>query len=311
VITLVADLVGDGVAGDRTLEGNEEQGASYEQLIRLDMIRHAMRHEGRMADQKSIINFREVARSNLAYWLADRIDQMAFLTMAGISYTKKPDGSTRTGSDLPNLEFAADVTAPTSARRLRWDATAGTLSSGAAITDVDSDDYPSYKMLVNLRAYLKSRYVRGIKGDAGEDDVYRVFMTPEGVARLKQDPDIIANVRSGMTRGKDNPLFSGSVLNVDGMVIYEHRHVPNTSGTGATKFGAGATINGQYMIVAGAQALAYADIGPAQWEEKEFDYQNQPGISTGKILGFKKPVFTSNYEGSAQDFGVAVVYTAV
>ena len=66
---------GDGVAGDRTLEGNEEAMKSYDQVIRLDMLRHANRHEGKMADQKSVVEFRENSRDVLAYWLADRVDQ--------------------------------------------------------------------------------------------------------------------------------------------------------------------------------------------------------------------------------------------
>ncbi|RYF27729.1 MAG: DUF4043 family protein, partial [Comamonadaceae bacterium] len=111
VITLLADLVGDGVAGDRTLEGNEEAGQTQDQVIRMDQLRHAQRHEGKMANQKSVVEFRGNAKDRLAYWLSDRLDQLAFLTMAGISYTKKPDGSTRVGSDLPFLEFAADVAA--------------------------------------------------------------------------------------------------------------------------------------------------------------------------------------------------------
>ena len=143
VITLLADLEGDGTAGDRTLEGNEEAGKSYDQVIRLDQLRHATRHEGRMADQKSVVNFRENARDTLAYWMSDRIDQMAFLTMAGISYTVTPNGKTRVSSDLPNLEFAADVSAPTSARKLRWDATAGSLVTNAATSGVATTDLPS------------------------------------------------------------------------------------------------------------------------------------------------------------------------
>src|SRR3546814_10965271 len=58
VITLLADLEGDGVAGDRTLEGNEEAMKSYDQVIRIDQLRHANRPEGRMADQKSVVEFR-------------------------------------------------------------------------------------------------------------------------------------------------------------------------------------------------------------------------------------------------------------
>ena len=122
VITLLADLEGDGVAGDRTLEGNEEAMKSYDQVIRIDMLRHANRHEGRMADQKSIVEFRNNSRDVLAYWLAERMDQIAFQVMSGQSLSLKPNGATRTGTTLADLEFAADVSAPTSARRLRWDA---------------------------------------------------------------------------------------------------------------------------------------------------------------------------------------------
>jgi hypothetical protein len=109
VITLLTDLTGDGVAGDRTLEGNEEAMQTYDQVIRIDQMRHANRHEGRMADQRSIVEFRTNSRDVLAYWLADRVDQLAFLTMSGVSYAYKNTGAARTGSDFPYLEFAADV----------------------------------------------------------------------------------------------------------------------------------------------------------------------------------------------------------
>ena len=58
VITLLADLTGDGIAGDRHLEGNEEAMVSHDQVITIDQLRHANRHEGRMADQKSVVTFR-------------------------------------------------------------------------------------------------------------------------------------------------------------------------------------------------------------------------------------------------------------
>ena len=74
-----------------------------------------------MADQKSVVEFRSNSRDVLAYWLADRIDQMAFQTLAGRAYSLRPDGSSRAGSDLPFLEFAADVAAPSTKRMLRWD----------------------------------------------------------------------------------------------------------------------------------------------------------------------------------------------
>ena len=310
VITLLADLEGDGTAGDRTLEGNEEPGKSYDQVIRLDQLRHATRHEGRMADQKSVVNFRENARDTLAYWMSDRLDQMAFLTMAGISYTYKPNGNLRVGSDLPNLEFAADVASPTDKRRLRWDATAGALVTAASTANVVSTDLPSYKMLISLKAYAKSQYIRGVRQDGG-GETYHVFLSPFGMAAMKKDSDYIANLRYAQTRGSDNELFTGDVVKMDGLYLHEYRHVPNTTET-ATKFGGGGLVEGQHMLFCGAQALGMADIGVPEWVEKGFDYENQQGISVGKIAGFLKPKFNSIYaSNTVQDFGAIVCYTAI
>ena len=311
VITLLADLEGDGVAGDRTLEGNEEAMKSYDQVIRIDQLRHANRHEGRMADQKSIVEFRGNSRDVLAYWLADRIDQLAFLTLAGISYNFRPNGATRVGSDLPFLEFAPDVTAPTALRRLRWDGTAKALVTSGATNTVVATDTPTWNMLVQLKAYAKDQYLRGIKSGGGEE-TFHVFLTPQAMAKLKLDPDYMANLRSAQVRGDSNELFTGSTVKVDGLMIHEFRYVPNTAGAASgSKYGASGTVEGCQVLFCGAQALAMADIGAPEWNEKGFDYDNQQGISTGKIVGFLKPRFNSIYSGNTvQDFGVISVYCA-
>lgn len=311
VITLLADLEGDGIAGDRTLEGNEEAMKSYDQVIRIDMLRHANRHEGRMADQKSVVEFRGNSKDVLAYWLAERMDQMAFQSLSGWSYSLKPNGAARVGSGFADLEFSADVAAPTTARRLRWDASASALVTSAATTGVAATDLPSYKMLVALKAYAKDQFVRGVKSDGGEE-TYHVFLTPQAMAKLKIDADYIANLRYAMTRGSDNALFSGSSVKMDGLVIHEYRNVCNTTGMASgSKWGGAGTVEGCQVLFCGAQALGMADIGSPEWVEKGFDYENQQGISVAKILGFLKPKFNSIYSSNTvQDFGVISCYTA-
>lgn len=310
VITLLADLQGDGVAGDRTLEGNEEAMQTFDQVIRIDQLRHANRHEGRMADQKSVVEFRGNSKDVLAYWLADRIDQLAFLTLSGVAYTQFNNGATRTASDLPFLEFSADVSAPTAARRLRWDATSG-LVTGAATSDVDVADTPTWEMLVNLKAYAKERYIRGIKESGGEE-TFHVFLTPTAMAKLKMDPDYMQNIRHAQARDKDNPLFTGTTVKVDGLYLHEFRHVYNTRGAASgSKWGAAGAVDGCQVLFCGAQSLGMADIGAPEWVEKGFDYDNQQGISVGKILGFLKPKFGNIYEnGATEDFGVISCYVA-
>ena len=311
VITLLADLEGDGVAGDRTLEGNEEAMKSYDQVIRIDQLRHANRHEGRMADQKSVVEFRNNSRDVLAYWLADRIDQLAFLTLSGQSYAMRNNGASRFGSDLPFLEFAADVAAPTAQRRLRWNGSTKTLTANGATSAIVAGDTPMWEMFVQLKAYAKDQYMRGVKGNGGEE-TFHAFLTPQAMARLKLDPTYMANLRYAAQRGGENQLFSGDAVKIDNLVFHEFRHVVNTrlAATGS-KWGAGGAIDGCQILICGAQALGMADLGNPEWVEKGFDYENQQGISTGKIIGFKKPQFYSQYSGgTTEDFGVVSIYVA-
>jgi N4-gp56 family major capsid protein len=322
VITLLADLTGDGVAGDRTLEGNEEAMQTFDQVIRIDQLRHANRHEGKMADQKSVVEFRGNSRNVLAYWLADRIDQLAFQTLAGRAYNFTPRGAQRIGSDLPFLEYAADVTAPSTKRMLRWDNVNKTLkdwvsgsNTSAAIVNTGAaagSDFPAWQTFVQLKAYAKDRYIRGVMGDGGEE-TYHAFMTPQMMMRLKADTDYTQNLRYSHALDKNETLFSGSSVKIDGIVLHEFRHVPNVSQgvAGANQYGSGLNLNGGQILFCGAQALGMADIGAPEWNEKGFDYENSQGIAVGKILGFLKPKFGTIYEANTvEDFGVLSCYVA-
>lgn len=305
VITLIADLIGDGVAGDSTLEGREEALKSYDQVITIDQLRHANEHEGRMAEQKSVVTFREQSRDKLAYWMGDRIDQLAFLTLSGITYDVKTNGAARVGSDLINLAYAADVTVPSTKRHRRWDATTG-LEAGDT-SQVVAADTPTYKSIIEMKAYAKDHYIRGLRGPGGEE-MFHLFLTPTAMSLLKQDADYIANMRYAGVRGPSNELFAGasSSVIVEGVAIHEYRHVYNTSGT-ATKWGAGNLVEGCRALFCGAQALAFADIGEAYWVEQGKDYENRQGISVGKIFGFKKPKFYNIYDETVEDFGSIAV----
>ena len=322
-ITLLADMSGDGITGDNTLEGNEEALRAYDISIELDQLRFANRIAGRLTDQKTVVNFREQSRDALAYAIADRCDQLAFLTLSGVAYTSKNNGGTRAvsgsaGHELVDLEFASDVSAPTGDRHRRWDATSGLVAGDT--TAVAAADKIGYSTIVNLKAYAKDNYIRGIRG-AGNQETFHMFVTPQQMADLKLDSDFLANVRNAGVRGSANGLFSGtSSLMVDGVMIHEFRHVFNTSGatTGTSsnagaagyKWGADADVVGGRALFCGAQALALADIGLPEMVEDTFDYGNQSGISVGKIFGLRKPKYNSDISGSVQDFGIIALDSA-
>ena len=323
VLTLVADLEGDGIMGDSTLEGNEEAIRAFDTVITIDQMRQANRLAGRMADQKSIVNFRETSRDVLAYSFADRIDQLAFLTLAGVKYTKRCNGATRpvlgVGQNFSDLEYASTVTAPT-ANRHYYAKSDGSISvatqsaNAARLGHTSNSDMGNigYKTIVNLKAAAKDLYLRGIRGGANEE-VFHMFVTPLIMAQLKLDADFIANVRNAGVRGDGNLLFRGSdSLMVDGVMIHEFRHVYNTTGAvSGGKMGATGTDDATRVLFCGSQALGFADLGEADYVEDTFDYGNQAGISIGKILGLRKPKYNSDYNGAVEDFGIIVLDTAV
>ncbi|UXC19149.1 N4-gp56 family major capsid protein [Comamonas squillarum] len=304
IFQLVADLVEDGVIGDNEREGNEEAMQSHSQIISLDLMTHGVRNKGKLSDQKTVINFRETGRDNLAYWLADRCDQLAFLTMSGISYAYKPNGALRVGSPFPSLSFAADVRAPSAKRSLMYDGTSLQASNTAAITPAF---LPSYKMIVDLIAYAKEHYVRPLT-DGGKQ-YFVLLVAPGTLAALKKDPDYQRAVVAVATKaGTDSPWFSGATVTVDGAVIHEHNKVYNTKGAAAgSKWGADGNVNGTRTLLCGAQAMAMCDLGAPDWVEKLFQYDSQQGINVDKMIGFLKPQFHSIYDDSVEDFGIVAV----
>jgi N4-gp56 family major capsid protein len=337
VITLVPDLEGDGVVGDYEIEGNEEEAKAHDQVIQIDQLRNANKIAGRMADQQTVVNFRETSRDLLSFWMSDRVDQLASLTASGMDYRLNTNGSLRegfshdgssfsrdtnvspVGTAFYDLDFAADVTEPSANRHFRWSNSNQALEPGDT-TSIAPDDTISYASLVELRAFAKDRRIRSLRN--GDLELYHVFLHPKAMAKLKLDQDFLANVRNAGQRGSSNPLFSGSIVTVDGLVLHEFTHSFNTTGaqSGSSteagrpgyKWGSDATVDGNRVLLMGGQALAWADIGIPMWDERDhFDYGAKPGIAVSKITGFKKPVFYSPQDGSNEDFGVIAMDVAI
>lgn len=318
VIQLVADLEFDGISGDNILEGREESLRAFEQIIRYDMLRTATRNKGLLADKKSTIDFRNQSKDKLGYFFANRIDQLIFLTLAGLDYSLKNDGGLRpaAGGDAAitgdhdhdqknrsaflDLEFRSDVVAPSAGRHLQVSGSTVVMSDPASLT---ADDKLTYSALVRAKAYAKETGLRGVR--KGNDELYHVIVTPQGLADLRLDPEFLENVRSAGARGDKNELFAGasSVL-IDGMVVHEYRLCP-TNRKDTTGWGASDDVTAQYCLLLGAQALGFADFGAPQWTEKTFDYGNNHGIATNKIFGMLKPQFQNDWlEGNKEDYGV-------
>lgn len=309
VMNLVNDLVGDGVAGDNQMEGNEEGIFNDAITLRIDQLRNAVRSKGAMAEQQTVLRFRSIASDKLSYWASEKLDELFFLTMSGISYTLKLDGSTRSGSQLPQLAFASDVAAPSSGRKKY----AGSATSTATLTNSDT---LTWNTAIGVQSYARRKRIRPIMG--GGKPHFVLLISTEGRKALVQDSTYQTNVGRAGPRGSDSPLFKNALAVIDGVIIYDHNKVATTLGlSSGNKWGSGGTVEGSQALLVGAQALGYSTLGPVSYAEStNTDYGNRPGVAAGRMFGILKPQFASLTDLSGgvptkQDYGVVSFYHAI
>ena len=304
VMQLVQDLQGDGVVGDNVLEGNEEQLVNDAQVIRIDQIRNGTRSKGQMAEQATVIRFRATSKEKLAFWLSDKMDELMFLTLSGRAYSLRTDGATRTNSQLPSLRFAADVAAASTNRIIY----AGDATSTGTLTTTDT---MSWDTVVRARTRAERKRLRPIR--SGGRGYFCMVLSAEQRRDLVLDATYQTLLRTAEKPGSQNPLFSGSMATIDGVVLYSHNKTFNTFGlASSSKWGAGGTVDGAQALLLGAQAGGIATLGNVMMNESDnTDYKNRPGLSTGRKIGMLKPQFKSIYDSNArEDFGVVSVFTA-
>ena len=307
MIGLIPDLKGNGVVGDNELKGREEGMDAFWLDVNIDLHRNAVKSKGKKADRESVFKVRSEARDRLMRWKANMVDELLILTASGISYAFNTNGSARTatGDPLTSLDFAADVTTPSTNRHYNYTGTA--LAAGDTST-ITSSFLPKYGMIVDLMAEARTRGVKPIKVGGQEHYVY--LCHPKHFAQLKKDADFRDAIINAGARGDKNAVFTGATVTMDGLIIHTNNKVFNTLGAASgSKWGSGSTVNGTRSLLMGAQALAFADINDnMEWAEEPDDYNNQYGVAISNFYGMLKPKFQSAFDADAvEDFGVIAV----
>lgn len=282
-IPLVMIPTGRGQSGDDTLEGNEESLATYTDSVVLNHLRHAIRIDGEMSEQRIPWDVRARAQEVLALWASDRIDTAGMYQLAGD--TTQTD-TAYTGSQTP--------TAPSSNRYvLAGDA------AGGATASLGATDLYSYSLIDVLaeKAKLATPAMRPI--NVGGKPMYVNFIHTTQLTDLRRNTstgeflDIQKAILNGGLRPGDSAILDGGAGIYNGTIIHDSTRVPS----GAA--------NTRRAIFCGAQSAFVAfgrnsGVSSLSWKEKYFDYDNKFGVKCGMIWGLKKAVFNS------EDFGVIV-----
>jgi N4-gp56 family major capsid protein len=294
-VTLRMQLTGDGVQGDATQEGNEESLSTYTDDLLINQLRHAVRSEGKMTEQRIPFDIREEAMMGLSDWWADRWDTWFFNQACG--YTTQAD-TRYTGNNT--------VTAPS---RQVWPGTTTadqSLNTAAGVTDVFT--LTLIDKAVEL-AKTGTPPIRPIMVDG--EKWFIVFIHPYQTTSLRAFPvtataqvtwyDLQKAFLQGTGSAK-NAIFTGALGTYNGCILHESYRVPQ----GVHSSSGVAVTTARRAVLCGAQAAVAAfgqghDQNSYDWFEQLFDYGNKLGVKAGCISGLKKSVYNST------DFGTVVM----
>lgn len=301
-IGLRMQLVGTGVQGDATLEGQEEALITYSDNLFIDQLRHAVRSSGKMSEQRVPFEVRDEARAGLQDWWADRIDCSMFNQIAGATTQQTQANATQSTSISTAFSGNQAAIAPTATTNLiicdqnGGNTTEASLSATFIMNLKDVDR-------VVAKAKTATPAIRPLTVNG--DKMYVLFIHPNQTYQFRTNTNTgqwIDIQKAVLTGGRiaDNPIITGLIGVYNNCVLVEDARVPYvaSSVTSSTNYRRG--------IFCGAQAAAigFGRGGGADnmsWVEELFDYGNQLGVMAGAIFGIKKLVFNS------ADFGTIVM----
>lgn len=300
-IPLLMPLTGAGVIEDNLLEGNEESLVYRDFDVPLSRIRHAVRLAGRFEEQKTQMRLREDARTALSEWISWYLDTSIFAILTG---TNPPflAGRTLVEPSLTTAQFPFTIDSPSLNRVL----CGGTATVGASLTATENNIAAADHFSVDLISKAKrmaradeTTAIRPIRVDGRE--TYVMVIDQWQARDLKNEQKWIDAQEHANIRGEKNPIFSGAIGIWDGVVIHECNRVPRTENSNHVMVG--------HALFLGAQACVFAEGESPRWVEKSFDYENQYGVSVGRMFGLKKSQF--KFDGTNwTDFGVINVLTS-
>ncbi len=257
-------LEGDGRTEGQVLEGYEQSLTTYTTDVTLGLLRQAVRDDGSMTRQRAMFDVTQESLDALKGWTAEKLDEEAFDAI----------------TDSPTKIFYGDGTS-----------TASVTTSGV-LTPTMISKMKTWCMTGGARSQTP---LRPVKVDG--KNYFILVVHPDVAYSLKADSTTTINwnllQREANDRGKTNPIFTGALGVLDGVVIHEHEDVPIV-----TNWGAGANVPGAQCFMMGAQALIWAWGERPTIVKKKFDYDEEDAVAMRTIFAVAKPVFNSLDYGS-------------
>jgi N4-gp56 family major capsid protein len=276
-------LSGAGRTGQQVLENNEEDLSFYDAAVYIDLMRHAVKIDTTITQQRVEYDLRRESRDALSDWWAARLDDYMFRYLAGDT----------------SLTFAANTAVSADSSHVVY---ASTCTSEAELTTAMTFSLSLIDKAVK-KAKTVSPLMRPINIDG--DSYYAVVLHPSQVYDLRADTSTgqwLDIQKAALQGGKmENPIFKGSLGTYNGCILYEASRV-HVGTYGASS----ANVYRSLLLGAQAGVIAFGQQGGIDqfsWEEETFDYGKNLGVAASCTWGIQKNIFNS------LDYGVITIAT--
>jgi N4-gp56 family major capsid protein len=245
-IQQVGNLTGNGLAGPG-MEGNEEQFSLKRVTLTPTWLRKAVAIDA-PADKQINTSFRNMATEGLSRWWAETLDTSKWTAATTL---------TACGFEEAIIETIYGGTA-------------------TSVNEISSSDDFTVDLIREGAALLRDDNVPGIAvPDLPGVDYYVCFINTYQALSLRQDADWQALQKDANIRGSKNPLFTGSLGEIEQVVVYETTQCVRTLNSPAVS-GVDPTYVSRSVMM-GSEALAHGINTNMVWKEQWIDYDWQFG----------------------------------
>lgn len=299
---LSVELKGEPTFGDNTLDGKEEALRFYTDKLSIDQVRKAVSAGGRMSRKRTVHNMRSIGRRRAADYFKALLDSFFFIYLSGargVNYSTKLSPAWAGFAQNPLLE-------PSRTHHLFG----GVAESTAEITAADTMSRDLIErcgthaeMLCEVDHDAVAMTPLSIEGG----DHFVLLMNPWQLHDLRMK-DLgatgWAEIQKALmsSEGRANPVIRGGSGMINDTVLHTHHNVRRF-----TNWGVGSDLPGARALFMGRQAgfIAFGSGSKSrvQYVEELKDYQNNPTLAGGYIMGVQKARF------NGRDYGCTAVDT--
>jgi len=180
-------------------EGNEDKLVLRQRSFTVGPLKKAVRWDW-LVEQEVTHDHRAIARTQLAKWLAGRLDDRLFNEVTG------------GGTVVPTAhKFVCSADHTTRAT-------------------MDTDDFLTLDYITKMKAQAQNLLLEPMRLDDGVE-VFGLVIHPYTEMKLKLQDTYKQAMQYAEVRGKENPLFKGASAIWDGVVIYTSQRVPRDATT--------------------------------------------------------------------------------